>query len=134
GATTAVEANRRISELVWRYAVAHPLAVSKRLLWNMILFWSPVSRTVLKEGFVARPAELLSLLYFCAILTLAAAGIYLNRRQPEARLTFAIALAMTMAHATFYATLRYRIQIEMFLVPYAATALCSLGPHFVKRH
>jgi Dolichyl-phosphate-mannose-protein mannosyltransferase len=134
GATSAAEADRRINELVRRYAVAHPLAVSKQLLWNMILFWSPVSRTVVKEGFDARPAELLSLLYFCAILTLAAAGIFLNRRPPEARLALAVVLAMTVAHAPFYATLRYRIQIEMFLTPYAAAALCSLASHLVKRH
>jgi len=132
-AGSAVEADRRLIGLVWKYTVIHPTEVSRQLLANMLLFWSPVSRTVIMRGFEGRRLELLSLLYFSAIFLLAAAGLYFDRGRSEGRLSLTILALTTLTHAPFYPTVRYRLQIEMFVTPYAAAALYMLVTRFASR-
>src|SRR5262245_63523567 len=132
-ATTAAEADRRLVTRVWRYALYRPWHVMARLARNLVLFWTSVSRTVLANGFHGRYLEIFSFPYFAATVLLAAAGLYVNRGRPECQLVMAAVGAVWLAHSPFYSELRHRIQIEMFLTPFAAAMLWDLVTSLRKR-
>jgi len=90
---------------------------------KVLLLWNP-----LLPG-TAWPQQLVAALASLPLLVLGAMGLWMLRAQSLAWSAAALALALTLVHAVFFAHARFRLPIDMALV---APAACWLAAH-VKR-
>ena len=106
------DADHRLQTAVYIYTSDHPLQVISSALWNMVFFWSPMSKTVSIFGFNKRPLEVISLVFYVGVFFSALVGILANIRNREVHLVFATLIAVTLVHGMFCSYPRYRIPFE----------------------
>ena len=124
-AENAADADKRLWQIVRIYAVQNPGAVCVAALRNLGQFWSPLSRTVLTEGFRHRPMEIVSGLFVAGLEVLALAAVWIYRKKPATWLFVLILAIITITHIPFCSHPRYRAPYDSLLVVLAAAAATS---------
>jgi len=125
-APTALEADKRLKAMVMKQAVERPADMARAMGRNALIFWSPVSRTVIRAGSLfRRPLEFLSAPYYLGIFALFLAGLWVGRHRQEVWLAAFVLGGITALHATCCAYPRYRFPFDGMVVILAAFALTT---------
>jgi 4-amino-4-deoxy-L-arabinose transferase-like glycosyltransferase len=119
-AADSLDADRRLTQIVKIAIARDPAAVPQRMVRNMGLFWSPVSKTFLEAGIKERPQELISGVYYVTCFILAVAGFWTFRRNPFTLLVLFILAGMTLQHSITSASPRLRVPYDPLVLIFAA--------------
>lgn len=104
------------------FASAHPLAALKIVVGKAFLYWRPFPydpHAWWQRGALG--------VYYLIVFALGIAGLFAVRSRPEWGPIWALFVYLTMAHAVFFTSLRYRLPLEPFLCLLAAAGALKLA-------
>ena len=121
GITDPFEINRYFAKKTKLWMREHPREAAKIVIVKAFRFWRP-------WPFAPYSGRVRALVgtYYTILLGLAAAGVWLKRRERRLLPVYFYFAYLTVMHSFFFTSLRYRLPIEPFLCFLAAVALTEL--------